>query len=335
MEGITVHRMDDDPWNRKRHDSPPGLDEIFKDLFGDRKSSGRKTKPFPTGPIVFGLALLFIASGFFIVGPAEQAVVTRFGQVHRIADPGPNWAFPIAEQRTIVDIQKIGSYNYNAEMLTSDESYADVDVTVFYRVKNPVDFLYNAVDPVDALGQATASSLRQVVGNTTLDAILTDGRADARDQIQQQIEKVVSYYKLGIEVTDTKLQNANFPAPVKPAFDDVIQAREDYDRFIMDAEAYRNTVVPKAEGEKMRILNEANATYEQVVNQAYGQVAPFLSVLPEYKRYPDIIRNEMFISTMRDVYKRSNKVFMSNEGSLNLLPLGEFLSLSGKQAYEK
>lgn len=326
MNQGSVYNMDNDPWNRKKQDSPPGLEDIFKDIFGDGKKKGNEKQANLFVPLFVISLILFAASGFFIVGPAEKAVVTRFGKINRIAGPGPNWAFPLAEHYNIVDIQKIGAYNYSAEMLTSDESYADVDVTVFYRIENPVDFLYNVVDPVNSLGQATASALRQVVGNTPLEQILTDGRAKARDQIQTQIESVVDFYKLGLEVTDTKLQDAKPPQAVKAAFDDVIQAREDYDRFILDAEGYSNSVIPKADGERMRILNRAKGEYEQVVMDASAQVAGFEAIIPEYNKHPDIIRNQIFVSTMKDIYGKARKVFLSNDGSVNLLPLGEIIN---------
>ena len=339
----TVFNKEDDPWSRKREDSPPNLEEIFSDIFGSGKSkgSGRQSSgkgdntSFSFMPVLFVLTLLFLASGFFIVGPAEKGVIIRFGEVHRIVGPGPNWIFPIVEQRAIVDTQKIGSFNYSAEMLTSDESYADVDVSVFYRINNPRDFLFNVVDPVDSLGQATASALRQVVGSTQLESILTDGRSDAREQIELQLKKIVKSYELGIEVTDVKLQDAKPPAAVKPSFDDVIQAREDSDRYIMDAEAYRNTVIPKADGERMRILNQANAEYAQIINYSHAQVAGFLSILPEYRRFPDIVKKKMFISTMQGVYGKTKKVFLSNEGNLNLLPLGDLFAQNTEVSYDK
>jgi len=325
MSQGTVCNMDNDPWNRKRHDNPPGLDDIFNDIFGGgKKGDGKQVNLFV--PLFFVSLVAFILSGFFIVGPAEKAVVMRFGKVSRVAGPGPNWIFPLAERQITVDVQKIGAYNYSAEMLTRDESYADVDVTVFYRVENPIDFLFNVVDPVNSLGQATASALRQVAGNTTLESILTDGRSNARDQIQSQIELVVDFYKLGIEVTDTKLQDAKPPAAVKAAFDDVIQAREDYDRFILDAEGYKNTVVPKADGERMRILNQAKSLYERNVTDAAAQVAGFEAIIPEYRKHPDIIRNQLFVATMRNIYGKTKKVFLSNDGNLSLLPLGDILN---------
>ncbi|MCP8352632.1 FtsH protease activity modulator HflK [Candidatus Synchoanobacter obligatus] len=332
MSQVTSYHMDDDPWTRKRQESPPDLDKILKDIFGGGKRGKSKKKSF--FPFLMFIAVsLFLASGFFIVKPAEKAVVVRLGKVHRIVGPGPNWSFPFIEVRQVLDVQRIYSYNYNAEMLTSDESYADVDVTVFYRIASPEDFLFNAVNPVDALGQATASSLRQVVGNTTYESISTDGRAEARDSIKVHIERVINDYALGLEITDTKLQDAKMPDAVKPAFDDVIQAREDFDRFQMVAEAYRNTVIPKASGQRMRILNEANAEYEKLIMNAHAEVASFLAVLPEYQRYPDIIRNKMFVSTMQNVYGKTKKVFLSNEGSLNLLPLGKLLGQSDGEQY--
>ncbi len=329
MQAGKSYSMEEDPWNRKRNSTPPSLEEIFNDIFGSGKAgrSGKnKGSSFNFTLFIFILSFLFLASGFFVVGPAEKAVIIRFGKVHRIADPGPNWVFPLAEQRVVVDTQKIGSFDYSAEMLTSDESYADVDVAVFYRINNPTDFLFNVVDPIDSLGQATASSLRQVVGSTPLESILTDGRSEAREQIQVQLEKVVDYYRLGIEVTDVKLQDAKPPSPVKPAFDDVIQAREDFDRFVMDSEAYRNTVVPKANGERMRILNQGIAEHEETINDAYAQISGFVSILPEYKKFPDIVRNKIFLATMQEVYGKTKKVFLSNEGNLSVLPLGDLIT---------
>jgi membrane protease subunit HflK len=339
----TVFNKEDDPWSRKRDDAPPNLEEIFSDIFGagktkrsGRSSSGNgRNASFGLTPIIIILTLLFLASGFFIVDPAEKAVIIRFGQVHRIAGPGPNWVFPIAEKRAIVNTQKIGSFSYSAEMLTSDESYADVDVSVFYRIDKPTDFLFNVVGPIESLGQATASALRQVVGSTVLESILTDGRSEAREQIEQQLNKIVQLYGLGIEITDVKLQDAKPPAAVKPSFDDVIQAREDSDRYIMDAEAYRNMVIPRAGGERMRIINEGNAEYASVVNDSHAQVAGFISILPEYRRFPDIVKKKMFIATMQDLYGKTKKVFLSNEGNLNLLPLGDLFAQSAEVSHDK
>lgn len=319
-EGI-LHK-DEDPWTRKREEEPPGLDEIFDDVFGKGNGTGGSV----LFPLILVTSLAILASGFFIVSPPEQAVILRFGKVVRIAGPGPNWIIPGIESRYLVNVQKISSFNYNAEMLTSDESYADVDVTVFYRIKDPEKFLFNDVNPVDSLGLATASALRQVVGNTELEGILTDGRIAARDQIQVQVEKIISLYDNGIEVTDTKLQDAKPPQQVKAAFDDVIQAREDYDRYIMDAEAYRNDVIPVAEGKAMRIDNHAEGESAKIINSAYAKVAGFDALIPEYKKHPDIIKNQMFLSTMQSLYSRTKKVFLTSEGNFNILPFDKLLS---------
>jgi membrane protease subunit HflK len=313
--------MDDDPWNRKRKEEPPGVDEILSDIFGKDEGPGNFLLPL----LVIG-CLGLLASGFFIVSPPEQAVVLRFGKVVRVVGPGPNWVIPLVETRHIVNTQKIGSYNYHSEMLTSDESYADVDVTVFYRIKDPRKFLFNDIDPIDSLGQSTASALRQVVGNTELDAILTDGRIEARDEIQIQVERIMSVYDNGVEITDTKLQDARAPQLVKAAFDDIIQAREDYNRFIMDAEGYRNKVIPYAQGQAKRIENQGRAEHARLINDAYAKVAGFDALVAEYKKSPEIIRNQLFFSTMQSLYSRTKKIFIGSEGNLNVLPLDKLLS---------
>ena len=324
-----IFESENDPWTRKRQKSPPGLDEIISSIFGGRKGKGGKANKISFLFALILVGVVFLASGFFIVAPAEQAVILRFGQFVRVLGPGPNWIVPGVEQRKIVNVHKIFPYNYSAEMLTRDENYADVDVTVFYRITNPKNFLFSAVDPVNSLAQATASALRQVVGDTSLEPILTVGRAEARDKIHKQIEAVVRYYDIGIEITDTKLQDAKPPQAVKSAFDNVIQAREDFDRYKKQAEAYQNTVVPKAEGSRMRIENEALAEHERIILDAHEQVAGFNALLSQYFKNPQIIRNKLFLTTMKDMYGRVKKVFVTGDGNLSLLPLGELLKPAG------
>lgn len=326
MDKEQVIHMNEDPWRRKQEEEPPGLDEILGDVFGKKGQ--------PQGfflPLILFCLLMIAASGFFIVSPSEQAVILRFGKIVRVAGPGPNWVIPGVEDRYIVNTQKISSYNYSAEMLTRDESYADVDVTVFYRVKAPEKFLFRDVDAIESLSQATASALRQVVGNTELEAILTDGRIQARDEIQAQIESIMMRYDNGIEVTDTKLQDARPPQAVKSAFDDVIQAREDYDRFIMDAEGHRNNVIPQAEGMAMRIENQANAEYESLLNEAKANIAGFNALVEAYKNNPEIVKNQVFVSTMRQVYGKTKKMFLSSTGQLNVLPLDQFTTVDADE----
>lgn len=323
MEHETIYRSERDPWDRSRHDKPPGLDEVFNSLFG---GGGKSPKNILLILFIIS-ALLFVISGFFIVSPAEQGVILRFGKVHRIAHPGPNWMIPGVEKRRIVDVQRIYGINSQAEMLTSDESYADVDVSVFFRIDNPAKYLFNAVDPIDSLTQATTSSLRQIVGSTTLENIITKGRESARDDIKELINEVIKVYDIGLEITDVKLQHAQAPQQVKPAFDDVIQAREDQDRYKMQAEGYRNKVIPEAEGVSRRIDNQAEADYEKIIMDAKAEVAGFNAVLQEYSKNPRIITDRMYLSTMKNIYGRTKKIFVSGDSSLNVLPLGDLVKL--------
>lgn len=314
-----------DPWDRSRHDQPPGLDEIFGKLFSGDGGDVDGPSTSTTLLLVIVASLLFIASGFFIVAPAEQAIVLRFGEVYRVAGPGPNWMIPIVDTKEIVNVHKIHSYNYQAEMLTQDENYADVSVAVFYRIQQPDAYLFNSVDPVNGLAQATASALRQVAGSTDLDDLFTSGRETVRKEIELQVKEIIARYNTGIEITDTKLQDARPPAAVKAAFDEVIQAREDYDRYVLQAQSYSNDVLPRAEGQKMRLLNQADAEYERIILGAKAEVAGFNALVSEYRKNPDIMVNRIYLGTMHRIYKQTQKVFVTKSGNMNLLPLQDVL----------
>jgi len=325
-----------DPWDRSRHDEPPGLDEVFNSIFGSGGSD--KGPAAAISSLIMGLiivtSLLFLVSGFFIVAPAEHGVVLRFGQLYRTAMPGPNWSIPIVDKRYIVDVFKVNEYTYTAEMLTKDEIYAEVSVSVYHRIGNPENYLFASVDPLNALTQATASALRQVVGNSNLNALLSKDRVEIREEISSQLKQILDSYKIGIEITDVKLQNARPPSAVKPAYDDVIQAREDQHRYTMQAEGYSNKVIGLAEGEKRRIINEADAQYERIILESKAKVATFDALVSQYKRNPDIMKNRMYLDTMEHIFSQVAKVFVPNEGMLNVLPLSDIISKES-QAREK
>ena len=209
-------------------------------------------------------------------------------------------------------------------MLTRDENYAEVAVTVFYRIDNPRAYLFNAVDPVGGLTQATASALRQVVGSTDLEDILTSGREAARAQIQQQIQDIIARYQIGLQVTDTKLQMLNHHLKSKQ-LSMMLFKLEDYNRYMMQAEAYKNKVIPQAQGQQMRMMNEADARYEQIIFDAQAQIAGFNALLEQYRRDPDVLKNKMYLNTMKDLYSKVQKVFISNDGNMSVLPLQNML----------
>lgn len=327
-------------------DGPPDLDKVFKDmsdkfsgLFGKKKSSGGSgsgdsvnAKPL----IIVGLIVLLIIwalSGIFIVSPAEKAVVLQFGRYQATVGAGPHWLPRFIQSETTLDVEKISNYSYSAQMLTKDQNIVDVSVAVQYRISDARNYLYNLTNATNSVQQATASALRQVIGNTTLDQVLTSGRAVVRQDVMTQLEKVLALYHAGIEVTDVALQPARAPAEVKDAFDDAIKAQEDEQRYQNQAEAYANGVVPLAQGRAKRFSAEAGAYAKQTVLQAQAAVAQFNAVYSVYRNAPAVTRERMYLTAVENVLQRSSKVFVDTKGNNNnlmYLPLDKLISKTEK-----
>lgn len=333
----------ENPQGEKGSSAPPDLDEILKKMqkkwrtyFGANKSTDGSNEEGPSGSVkgifvIVALVLgLWFLSGIFIVQPAEQSVVLRFGGYLETVGPGPHWIPQFIESQYKVNEQKIATYYYDAEMLTRDENIVSVAVAVQYRIANARAYLFNVVNPVLSLQQATASALRQVLGNTTLDAVLTSGREKVRGDVQMQLEKILDFYNTGILVTDVSLQPAKAPEEVKAAFDDAIKAQEDEQRYINQAQAYEKNVIPVAQGQAQRLLAAAKAYEQQVVLKARGDTLRFLAILPEYKKAPAVTRERLYLSAMEQVMSRSSKVLVDLDKSNNLvyLPLDKLLSSS-------
>jgi membrane protease subunit HflK len=325
-------------------DGPPDLDKVFKDIadkfnsfFGGKKKSSSgsngsgegavSVKPFIIGGVVIAL-ILWGLSGIFIVSPAERAVLLTFGKYSSTVGPGPHWVPRMIQQETTVNVKKISNYSYSAQMLTKDQNIVDVAVAVQYRISNAREYLYNLTNPDNSMQQATASALRQVMGNTTLDEVLTSGRAVVRQNILEQIEKILTMYNAGIEITDVALQPARAPAEVKEAFDDAIKAQEDEQRYQNQAEAYANGVIPLAQGKSKRITQEAGAYEQQVVLQAQAAVAEFDAIYSVYQNAPKVTRERMYLTAMENVLQHSSKVLVDTKGHNNLmyLPLDKLLA---------
>ena len=326
--------MEQDPWNRKRHDQPPGLDELLQKWIGQfkKKSSGHGQGPsnsFGQSMLLYAalivLVALWLISGVFVVDPADRAVVLQFGQYHETLGPGIHWAPRGVQQWAIVNIEQIKQYNYQSEMLTRDENYAVVDVAVMYRISEPEKYLFHARDPQAAFQHAVASSLRQVVGQTNLEAILTTGRAKVRAEIESQLNDILELYNMGIVVTDVKLQDAKPPARVIDAFDDAIKAREDKQRYINKAQAYSNAIIPAAKGQALRITNDAEAAKQQVLLEAYGKTAPFSALLVAYRNNPQLTKKRLYLDTMARILAGHPTIVTSSKNNLLYMPLQEML----------
>lgn len=275
--------------------------------------------------IVFGV--LWGIAGIFIVNPAEQAAILRFGKYIETVGPGPHWLPPFIEQKIIRNVDSVSDYSYSAQMLTKDENLVSVALVVQYRIGDLAAYLFNVADPKESLHQATSSALRQVVGTTTLDQMITEGREAWGSNVRESLNKILSRYKTGIVIVNVSPQPARAPDNVQDAFDDAIKAQEDEKRFKEQAYAYKAQVVPIAEGKAKRILEEAKAYAEKVVLKAHGETAEFLAMLIAYEKAPQVTVERMYLDTIQTVLSTSTKVIVEGKGqNLLYLPLDKLLS---------
>jgi len=353
------------PWNRgAKGQGPPDLDEIARkvrdklsSLLGWKKSTGSHSNRTGSGgtggnaggtpKMIFekvtrthvgiGVGVLFglwLVSGIYIISPMKRGVVLRFGQYARTVEPGPHWLPRFIESYLTVNVQEATSFTYTDEMLTRDGNIVSVELSVMYRRDNVRDFLFNVKDPQDSIKQATASALRQVIGDSLLDDILTTGRQQIRDEVQQQLVAILTPYKTGIEIIDVNLQPAKPPEAVTEAFDDVIKARKDEKRFINEAVAYASQYNEIVVGQVERILREAEAEKERLVADATGDVAQFKALLSLYKAQPEVMRVRLYLDAFESILSKSSKVLVATKKGQNILylPIDKMLEAQRQKA---
>ena len=345
-----------DPWSGKGggDQGPPDLDEVVRklqerlgSLFGGKKSSGGGSSGgsggggggygLPSGGlsgrtlgIVGGIILiLWLASGIYIVGPAERGVVMRFGKYVNTTDPGPHWRFPFPiESVTTVNVDEVSTFSHQAAMLTKDENIVDVELTIQSRIQDAADYLFQDQDPNRTLRDATETVVRKTIGGSRLDFILTEGRGAIATTIQERVQALMDQYRTGVLVTSVNMQPAKPPEQVKEAFDDAIKAREDKERAENKAEAYANQILPQARGEAARIVADAKAYRDKVIAESEGEAARFTAVLAEYLKAPEVTRRRLYLDTMEQVLGESSKVMLDVEdggNSLLYLPIDQLL----------
>lgn len=337
------------PWN-DGGDEPPELEEIVKRLqekinalFGSNKrspnTSNNRNPEFKTNSInllaIIGIiALIWLATGIYIVEPAERGVILRLGSYAGITQPGPHWHIPFPIERIIiVNVDQVSSTRHKAQMLTQDENIVDIELTVQSRIHNPVDYLFQDRTPEKTLQDAIETVVRETIGKSKLDFILTEGRGSVADNIKKGIQTIIdTQYKTGMQVTSVNMQPAKPPEQVKSAFDDAIKAREDKERTENKAHGYANGIVPVARGDAARALADAKAYREKVIAEAKGDAARFLAVLKEYEKAPEITRERMYLGAMQEVLAANDKVIVDIKNSNNIiyLPLDKLNSKNAK-----
>jgi len=331
---------DDDPWGqRSNQQGPPDLDEVFRNLgkkfggifgSGGRRSSGGSKRPYGWFVLIAVIALwgVYDKFGFYTVQQAERGVELRFGKYSRTTTAGLNWHLPFPiETVEIVNIDEVREVTNKTSMLTQDENIVEVSLEAQYKIKSAEDYLFNLRDPDLTVKDAMESAVREIVGKSTIDFVLFEGRGQISSATRELLQRIMDEYKAGIFIQKVNLEKSLPPDQVKAAFSDAIKSREDYDRYIKEAEAYANSIVPLARGEAARLLQEANAYRDRVIANSEGEAKRFVKLLGEYEKAPEVTRERLYLEAVESVYAGSNKLLMDVEGGNNLiyLPLDQLI----------
>ena len=328
-----------DPWgNRGDGDGPPDIDEIIRKmqqglggLFGRKKPSIGRGGGSPYAWLLVLLIIVAIAAYdmVYFVDQQERGIVLRFGAFSRVWQPGLNVRLPWPIEDTILlNVEKVQPFTNKALMLTQDENIVDVEEAVQWKIKDPVAYEFNVSDPDYTLRQVTESAIREIIGKSKLDFVLTEGRSQiAQSQLQLIQETLDKEYKIGIQVLTVQMQPAKPPDEVKEAFDDAIKSREDEQRSVNEAEAYRNDIIPRARGAAARIREEASGYKQKVIARAEGDASRFTQLLTQYEKAPDVTRERLYLDTVESVMSSTSKVFLDADNSNNLmyLPLDKLI----------
>ncbi len=345
---------DKDPWGGGRRgggdQGPPDIDEVIKNLtrkfnqlFGGSGSSGSGSSGgaansggFSAGLIaglIVVVAVIWAFMGFYIVDEAERGVVLRFGRVlDSQVQPGLHWNPPLVDEVNLVNVSELNAKTYeNRAMLTTDENIIDIAVTVQYRIQDPVNYVIAVQDPQRSLDNAAESAIRHVVGGNFMDQILTTGRSAVAEDVEDRLQEYMDLYRTGILISQVNVVDAQPPDAVRPAFDDVIRAREDEQRAQNQAQQYSNQIIPEARGEAQQQIEQANAYREEVIARATGDASRFDQLLTEYKKAPEVTRQRLYIDALEAVMTASSKIMIDVEGGNNMLyvPLDKIIEQNG------
>jgi len=337
-----------DPWGGNDQ-GPPDLDEALKKLqqrlsglFGGRggggaggsASGGGRMSGALLGVVAAGAITVWALLGFYQLDEQERAIVLRFGEYSGTLQPGLQWNPPLIDEVIVVNTTKIRASQVREVMLTQDENIVEVTMSLQYLIDDPEKFVLEVRDPEVSLQHAAQSALRHVVGDSTMDLVLTEGRAAIAGDVRERLQTYLDNYGTGIRVSKINIDEGKPPAQVQGAFDDVIKAREDEERVKNEAQSYANGIVPEARGRAQRVLEEASAYQQQVMAQAEGEASRFTQLLAEYEKAPQVTRDRLYLDAMQTVMSNTNKVLVDVDGGNNVmyLPLDKLAAPSGNRS---
>jgi len=338
------------------NDGPPDLDQLWRDfnqrlnrLFGRRGGGdGGGYRPDARGvgvtATVVGaiLLLIWLASGAFIVPEGQVGLVTTFGELSHKTGAGFNWRWPAPIQAhetvnvTQVQTAEIGyrgnvrnKQSNEALMLTADENIVDVQFSVQYKVKDPVAWVFNNSDQVETVRDSAETAVRELVGRSKMDALLSENRDKLASDAQRMIQQMVERYKLGADVAGVTIQSLAAPEQVAGAFEETVKAQEDRNRARAEAQAYADDIIPQAKGKAATMLEDAQAYRATTENTAAGNAARFNQVVAEYAKAPGVTRDRMYLDTMQQIFSSTSKVMIDAKTAATVnLPLDQMLTRS-------
>lgn len=292
--------------------------------------------------IIIGLIVLFLGfTTFFTVDPEEVGVVVRLGKYVETVEPGLNYKLPIIDQVELVPVerqlkQEFGYRTVNAGvqsqyqkagyedeslMLTGDLNLADVEWVVQYRINDPYSYLFKVRNAESTLSDISEAAMRQIVGDRTVNEVLTVGRAEVAIEVQNLIQSLVQEYELGITIEQVVLQDINPPNPVKPSFNAVNEAQQQRETLINQAKADYNRVIPRARGQAEETIQRAEGYASERINNAEGEVSRFNDLYAEYIKAPQVTKQRIFLETMEDIIPKMGNKTITDESGNNVLPL--------------
>lgn len=350
--GNSGNGKDRDPWGNRGDQGPPDLDEVVRKmrdkvggLFGGGGGGGRPSasQGGTFTMVILALVAWFLYDASYVIEPAERGVVLRFGDNVDTLQPGFNMRLPRPIEKVVrVNVENIrklsvGATQAESLMLTRDENIVDIEFSVQYKIKNASDYVFNVRNPEESLLHATETAVREVVGKTNMDYVITEGRDVVAVQARDLVQQILDDYGTGIVVTEFNMQDAQPPEQVQDAFADVVKAREDEVRYKNEAEAYSRDLLGKAEGAKQRRVLDAQGYRSKVIESSTGEAARFSNLLTEYEKAPAVTRERLYIEAMESVLASSTKIMTDTKGGGNImyLPLDQLMRQQGQSTSQQ
>jgi modulator of FtsH protease HflK len=308
---------------------------------------------------IAGVVLVVVAAltMFYTVQPSEEAVVLRLGKYHATNPPGLHFKLPFGFDKVIKVKTKLvhqdefgfrssgdrgqrtrySSKYYKNEslMLTGDLNVADVEWIVQYQISDPRKLLFNVRDVNENIRDVSQSIMRRVVGDRTVNSVLTVGRVEVAEEAKKLIQEVLDYYDMGVRIVTVKLQDVNPPEPVKPSFNEVNEAKQEQEKVINNAEKFYNNVIPEARGKAQQKIADAEGYAAELLNHAKGDAENFLAKLNAYKRAPKITRTRLYLETIEELYQRLSEMTLVDSGVKGILPVFDHQRNAPKSGGEK